>query len=198
MGQSLAKQDLVYQLAEKRVSDLLESIASHLNTSSCLSDNLIHDLRVCVKRLRALLQLYRPCCDKGGIKQVEQEVKAVANAFASQRDTLVQYQLLCKAINEISEYSKRDFSPLHHYFEHILTEKKLHSSELDIDRAFKHALKKWRKTLKLSKRKKVNAGLSYTHDICFKLSHRAIATGKDALYHECRKWLKYYQYQLKL
>ncbi len=198
MSQSIAKQDLVYKLAEKRVNSLLSDIAAHLATSEELSDELVHDLRVCVKRLRALLQLYRPCCNKQVIKQIDHDIKAIANAFSGQRDMVVQYQLLSKAMEEINQQSQHDFAPLRAYFLRVMTQEKIESPELMVDLAFKRALKKWHKHLTINKRKIVDSGLRYTHDQCYKRAHRAIATGQDALYHAARKWIKYYLYQLKL
>lgn len=198
MSQSIAKQDLVFKLAQKRVNSLLSDVASHLATSGELSDKLIHDVRVCVKRLRALLQLYRPCCNKQTIKRIDHDIKAIANAFAGQRDMVVQYQLLSSAIDEIQQNHQHDFAPLRAYFLRVMKQEKAASPTLMVDKAFKRALKKWQKHLKMTGRKSVDSGLHYTHDQCYTLAHRAIATGQDALYHAARKWIKYYLYQLKL
>ncbi len=197
MGQSLAKQDVIYKLAEKRVNVLLSEISEHLNTASELSDNLIHELRVCVKRLRALLQLYQPSAKQRDIKKLDHDIKRIANAFSGKRDIVVQHQLLSKAINEIGHH-EGEFQLLIDHFQNLLTQENITSQVLVVDKAFKRVLKKWHQHLKMTKRKSVDAGLTHTHDQCYLLAHRAIATGNDEAYHAARKWIKYYLYQLKL
>lgn len=197
MGQSLSKQDVIYKLAEKRVNVLMSEISEYLKTAGELSDTLIHELRVCVKRLRALLQLYQPSAKQRDIKKLDHDIKRIANAFSGKRDIVVQYQLLSKAINRIGHH-QGEFQLLTDYFQNLLTQEKAIAPELVVDKAFKRVLKKWHQQLKMTKRKSIDAGLSHTHDQCYQLAHRAIATGNDEAYHAARKWIKYYLYQLKL
>lgn len=197
MGQSLAKQDVIYKLAETRVNVLLSDISEHLETAEALSDSLIHELRVCVKRLRALLQLYHPSAKQRDIKKLDHDIKRIANAFSGKRDIVVQYHLISKAIEDIGHHHG-EFQLLIEYFQNLITQEKTSPPKLDLDKAFKCVLKKWHLRFKMNKRKGVSAGLSHTHHQCYQLAHRAIATGNDEAYHAARKWIKYYLYQLKL
>lgn len=194
MSQATSKQDLIYKLARTRVKKLLAEISA--SSDATLSDTLIHEIRVCVKRLRALVQLYQPFCSKTDIKTVDRTIKDIAKAYAGQRDAVVQYALLCKAISEINQ---QDFQPLKAYFSEQISTAQTHDSDMImVDQAFKHVLKVWKQTLSTNKSTNFNSGIDYTYRKCRNLSHKAIATDNDALYHASRKWIKYYFYQLKL
>ena len=46
----------------------------------------VHDMRVATRRLRAAIEVFRPCFPKGEGKAVLQEVKALADALGERRD----------------------------------------------------------------------------------------------------------------
>lgn len=198
MAQSLEKVDVIYHLAEKRVNVLLAALAENQKTASELSDSLIHEVRVCVKRLRALLQLYHPTANKETLKTLDRDIKNIAKAFSNKRDMVVQYHLLSQAITALSPRHQIDFDILDCYFQRLLSQEKSSPPKLVVDKAFKRILKKWRQHLPPQKRKAIKAGLDHTHQQSDQLAQHAIATGQDAAYHAARKWIKYYAYQLKL
>ncbi len=54
----------------------------------------VHAMRVATRRLRAVLEIYRPCFDPATYGPVLRDVKAVADALGARRDPDVQLQAL--------------------------------------------------------------------------------------------------------
>jgi CHAD domain-containing protein len=50
----------------------------------------VHDMRVAARRLRAVLEVYRPCFPRKRVRAVLREVKALADALGERRDPDVQ------------------------------------------------------------------------------------------------------------
>jgi CHAD domain-containing protein len=54
----------------------------------------VHTMRVATRRLRAVLEIYRPCFDREAYAPVLRDVKALADALGARRDPDVQLQAL--------------------------------------------------------------------------------------------------------
>lgn len=54
----------------------------------------VHAMRVATRRLRAVLEIYRPCFDQDHYKPVLRDVKALADALGARRDPDVQLEAL--------------------------------------------------------------------------------------------------------
>jgi len=54
----------------------------------------VHAMRVATRRLRAVLEIYRPCFDQDDYKPVLLDVKALADALGARRDPDVQLEAL--------------------------------------------------------------------------------------------------------
>ncbi len=54
----------------------------------------VHAMRVATRRLRAVLEIYRPCFDQDYYKPVLRDVKALADALGARRDPDVQLEAL--------------------------------------------------------------------------------------------------------
>ncbi len=54
----------------------------------------VHRMRVASRRLRAVLELYRPCFDQAAFRPVLRDVKALADALGARRDPDVQLEAL--------------------------------------------------------------------------------------------------------
>ena len=104
MSPSKSQQDPILALARQRVAKILKQIHAEAPASVeppyALSPRLVHSVRVCTKQLRALLPLYRPVLSKSRIRTVDQAVKALAKAYAGQRDAQVQYETLCWMVEQ--------------------------------------------------------------------------------------------------
>ncbi len=56
----------------------------------------VHAMRVATRRLRAVLEIYRPCFDPAAYKPVLRDVKALADALGARRDPDVQLEALVR------------------------------------------------------------------------------------------------------
>jgi CHAD domain-containing protein len=63
----------------------------------------VHDLRVASRRLRAVLEVFRPCFPKGKYKAAVSELKALADALGERRDRDVQLEALTAFASELDE-----------------------------------------------------------------------------------------------
>jgi CHAD domain-containing protein len=195
MKKKVLERDLVYDIAKEQVNALRKAIAHSPDTSS---DELIHELRVCIKKLRALLQLYRPISKRVDIQSLDQCVKEIAHNYSNQRDAVVQYDLLCQIIKQIGSHKKQLMQPLHDYFLTLIQENKEQSISANVDVKFDYVLKVWKEKLNPDITLKLNQGLDLSYRKSLKLAHRAVKSDHIETYHQCRKWVKYYLYQLKL
>ena len=80
--------DVPYAAAAARVvsvraAEVLEHSAGVLDVSEI---ERVHDMRVATRRLRAALEVFRPCFPKDEVKAALREVKAIADALGERRD----------------------------------------------------------------------------------------------------------------
>jgi CHAD domain-containing protein len=182
--------DPLYLAARQRVRLALLPVVS----GSPLDADTIHQLRVCCKRLRALLQLYRPYTGHQRLRQLDQQIRLIAKSLAGRRDLHVQQQL----ISQLARDLERPLSP-------ALNSQLLQSSgnhslvAADNERiiaAFAAILSDW-PHCDSGRRDAWAAGLARTRKRARSLARRACNSDQDALFHRCRKWTKYYLYQLE-
>lgn len=74
-----------------RAEELFDHAAGVLDTDDI---ERVHAMRVATRRLRAVLEIYRPCFDPAAAKPVLQDVKALADALGARRDPDVQLATL--------------------------------------------------------------------------------------------------------
>ncbi|MEH6490882.1 CHAD domain-containing protein [Halopseudomonas sp.] len=194
MKHSADKTDAIFQAARKQVRKALKALPA----GATPSDEDIHAIRVCSKKLRALLQLYRPGCAKADIKQVEQGLKQLAASYAGLRDAHVQEKTLGRLITCLPPQQQAEAQPL---FAYLAAETSASSSQVspqDPHQGFAEILADWQAKLKLNHRKDPAKGLDYTYRRARALALEAHGGGEDETYHQCRKWSKYYLYQAQL
>lgn len=80
--------DLPYALAAARVVSVrADELIEHAHDVLDMGDiERLHDMRVATRRLRAALEIFRPCFPAGEFKQALREVKALADALGERRD----------------------------------------------------------------------------------------------------------------
>ena len=71
------------RIVRQRTDELFEHADTVLDTSDI---ELVHDMRVASRRLRAVLEIFEPCFPQGDFKTVLREVKALADALGERRD----------------------------------------------------------------------------------------------------------------
>ncbi len=74
-----------------RTQELFDSQEGVLDTGEI---ERVHAMRVATRRLRAVLELYRPCFDPSRYAPVLRDVKALADALGARRDPDVQLEAL--------------------------------------------------------------------------------------------------------
>ncbi|WJG08601.1 CHAD domain-containing protein [Aliiglaciecola sp. LCG003] len=198
MKKSSIKSDPLIKLAKKRVNALQKAMADSQASSNDLSVEAVHELRVCSKNLRALLQLYRPFCNKIILNNVEQLVKALADSYAGQRDADVQYELVCQAIEALAKLNDKTKQFLLRYFVELRHHANEKSRIADVRAQLEQLLLVWKQELTLSLMTDCSQGLQFSYQKSRKLALKAAITDKDDKYHQCRKWVKYYLYQSRM
>tara|TARA_R110000751_G_scaffold62027_1_gene128344 strand:- start:432 stop:1265 length:834 start_codon:yes stop_codon:yes gene_type:complete len=194
MKQTAAKPDPIFKSARKQVRKALKA----LPPGATPSDEDIHAIRVCSKKLRALLQLYRPGCAGADIKQVERRLKQLAASYAGLRDAHVQEKTLTRLITRLPPQQQAEMQPLFAYFAAAASAAGGQVTPEDPHQGFADILADWKTSLKLKHRKDPVKGLDYTYRRARSLALAAHESGEDETYHQCRKWSKYYLYQAQL
>jgi CHAD domain-containing protein len=87
-----------------RARELAELSANVLDTSDI---ERLHDMRVATRRLRAALEIFRPCFPRKRYKAALSEVKALADALGERRDR----DVMIAALGEFSEAMGRSDRP---------------------------------------------------------------------------------------
>jgi CHAD domain-containing protein len=72
---------------EVRAQELFDQADGVLDVSDI---ERVHDMRVATRRLRAALEIYEPCFDRGSYTPVLRDVKRLADALGARRDPDVQ------------------------------------------------------------------------------------------------------------
>lgn len=194
MDKPLPKSDPVFKCAKKRVSKMLDE----LDGSEVLTDDQVHDVRVCTKKLRALLQLYRPACRKAGLKTVDHAIRDLARTLSSARDAHVQHAMLERMVQAFGqEYQGNLHLLLEHYGVDDASDVSMPQTR-EVREGFEHLLVTWRGQLHLKGKPDIGQGLEFAYKHARKLAYEAESSDDDELYHECRKWVKYFHYQLQL
>ncbi|MEL0166776.1 MAG: CHAD domain-containing protein [Pseudomonadaceae bacterium] len=180
--------DPLYQAARHHVRAALLPIVN----GAAPDADAIHQLRVCCKRLRALLQLYRPYAGHSRLRQLDRQLRQIAKALAGRRDLHVQQQLIKQLASELD-------APLNPTLNSQLLQtspvRPLNADDNEhIIAAFAAVLVDWPHSAN-GVTDHWQAGLQRTIKRARKLARRACNSDQDALYHRCRKWTKYALYQ---
>lgn len=75
--------DVAARVLEVRTDELIEHSENVLDVNDIEG---VHDMRVATRRLRAAIEVFRPCFPKGEAKAALSEVKALADALGERRD----------------------------------------------------------------------------------------------------------------
>jgi CHAD domain-containing protein len=79
------------QAVEVRAAEVLEHSRGVLDTRDI---ERVHAMRVATRRLRAALEIFKPCFPRSSYKAVLKEVKALADALGERRDSDVAIEML--------------------------------------------------------------------------------------------------------
>lgn len=160
-----------------------------------ISDEAIHQLRVCMKRQRAALQLYRHDASTGKkAQQIRDHCRALANSLAQSRDTRVMLKLLSQ-LNEI--IPSASFKSLSHGLvsqkSHACNGTQIRGKWSSIKKEIIHQTWSEKETLK-----NIQQLLIKEYPKLQKQSLHAIKSSKPETLHACRKQIKQWCYQREL
>lgn len=203
------KEDCVMSLAvslEKNLNKQIQKIAKkHMEHIIALCDDktlsqdkAIHQIRRRFKKLRALIHLLQNDLSKSFFKKQNRIFKECAHSFSASRDQKVLGDTYLEII--------RKYTLDEQTYDAILQAIRSSKPSLDADQSFlniKERLQKNLKTLKHYKlRKNTKAHflscLKKTYQKTDKLRKTAIKKKSDFYFHEWRKWVNYYGFQLFL
>lgn len=180
--------DPLYQAARHHVRCALLPIVN----GTAPDADAIHQLRVCCKRLRALLQLYRPYAGHHRLRQLDQQLRQIAKALAGSRDLHVQQQLIKQLASSLDTPLSPTLNSRLMQTSHTRAPSSADSEHLIA--AFAAVLANWPHSASGTV-DHWHVGLQRTFKQARKLARRACNSDQDALYHRCRKWTKYALYQ---
>lgn len=83
LSRELAYGEVAARVLEVRTAELIDHAAGVLDVTDI---ERVHDMRVATRRLRAALEVFRPCFPPGASKGALKEVKKIADALGERRD----------------------------------------------------------------------------------------------------------------
>lgn len=83
LGPDMPMREAAARTIEVRTGEVFDYAANVLDTSDI---ERVHDMRVATRRLRAALEVFRPCFPKDEYKAVLRDVKELADALGARRD----------------------------------------------------------------------------------------------------------------
>lgn len=194
MSKDKTKHDPILKVGEKVIANTLR----RLQQGQPPSPEQVHELRVCTKKVRALLQLYRPFCGKTSIKNVEQKVKKLADGYSGFRDAQVLEETLVRLTQLYGQDQQQDVQLLLTYFAERNQKVQSKPPSLDPVKTLKNIEDTWKSKIRPKGKASFDVGMEYSYQKARKLAFAAESTDQDDTYHECRKWVKYYLYQLQM
>lgn len=189
----MSNDDPIYTIAKQTIDQALQAPWS----KPPLDGEAVHELRVLSKKLRGLLRLCLPHVKKSLVKHSDQQLQQFADHYAESRDAAVLHDTLTQLISRHEQQAGGATGELCDYFaKRAATEQSL--SNTSPDEHLKLIVQDW----PILKRKKtgpaLTEGINFTYSKAQELARQAEISAADDDYHRCRKWLKYYMYQIEL
>lgn len=192
MKKDKRKHDPIFKAGQKAIAKTQKQLSEH----APLTPEQVHEVRICTKKVRALLQLYRPFCGKTAIKAVEQKVKKLADGLAGSRDAHVLQQTLSQLAKAYG--SDQDIQPLMEYFAQLNEKAQRTAPTVHPAKSLKNIEEAWKNKIRPKREPDFDEGMEFSYQKARKLAFDAESSDQDETYHECRKWAKYYLYQLQM
>jgi CHAD domain-containing protein len=187
------------------VDELIKSAIACIEEPSREREEDLHQVRLAIKRLRAILRLLQPLVSKTFFKRENARLRSAARRLARLRDLAVARRTLEQVTDKLASHSQD--AAVQEVFESFLAQTPA-SSHYDEDRetALRHAARALAQThrafhaLSLPDRgwKTIEPGLKKLYRQNRTWMKCASSSDKDEDFHEWRKRVKYYFYLLKM
>src|SRR3981081_363807 len=201
----LCRNESVSAGLRRTVDELIKSALACIKEPSTDREEDLHQVRLAIKRLRAILRLLRPLVSKTYFKRENARLRTAARRLARFRDLAVARRTLEQVTDKLASHSQD--AAVREVFESFLAQTPA-SSHYDEDRetALRLAARALVRTrhafhaLSLPDRgwKTIEPGLKKLYRRNRMWMKRALSSDKDEDFHEWRKWAKYYFYLLKM
>ncbi|MDQ1326326.1 MAG: hypothetical protein QG564_1451 [Campylobacterota bacterium] len=176
----------------------MEHIIALCDDKTLSQDKAIHQIRRRFKKLRALAHLMENDLPKSFFKKQNRIFKECAHSFSAARDQKVLGDMYHKIVQKYNLDEQT--------YNQILQAIRSSKPPLDANQSFLNIKKRLQENLKTVKYYKLKKNTKAHFLSCLKKTHqktdklRKIAIDKkiDSYFHEWRKWLNYYGYQLSL
>jgi CHAD domain-containing protein len=187
------------------VDELIKSAIACIKEPSREREEDLHQVRLAIKRLRAILRLLRPLVSKTFFKRENARLRSAARRLARLRDLAVARRTLEQVTDKLASHSQD--AAVQEVFESFLAQSPA-SSHYDEDR--ETALRLAARTLALTRHafhalplpdrswKTIEPGLKKLYRQNRTWMKCASSSDKDEDFHEWRKRVKYYFYLLKM
>lgn len=98
----------------------------------------------------------------------------------------------------LGQQSGSDIEDLRSYFNRAREQVISQHSYSDTESRLKQILEYWDVTLATGSSPECQQGIDFTYRKARELADSALSTGDDGAHHQCRKWVKYYLFQLQM
>ncbi|MDX1694936.1 MAG: CHAD domain-containing protein [Ketobacteraceae bacterium] len=159
-----------------------------------MAEESIHQLRVCTKRLRAYLRVYPPATDISGANQ---ELKCLADSYASVRDAQVAFKTLNALIADWPDKKRKKYREVIDFIAHQKRSVEGGLTPREPHEAFECILLHWPSSESQEEPGGYTRdGLDRLYQKARQLGNKALQSDADEPYHRWRKWVKYWLYCL--
>src|SRR3984893_2317391 len=186
------------------VDELIKSAIACIKEPSTEREEDLHQVRLAIKRLRAILQLLRPLVSKTFFKRENARLRSAARRLARLRDLAVARRTLEQVTDKLASHSQD--AAVQEVFESFLAQTPASHYDEDRETALRLAARALAQTrrafhaLRLPDRgwKTIEPGLKKLYRRNRTCMKHASSSDKDEDFHEWRKRVKYYFYLLKM
>ncbi len=190
-------QDTVRLKAVEKIRETLSNWDQHP-----MAEDSIHQLRVCTKRLRAFLRVYPSSVD---IAPASQDLKLLADSYASVRDAQVSYATLNQLIQGWSDKKRKKHREVIDFIAHQKRQQEAEVTPREPHQALEQVMLNWPRLEAATGTDNDKApddaavtaeGMKRLYQKARQLGHKALQSDKDEAFHAWRKWVKYWLYCL--
>ncbi len=177
-----------------KISPVVDQQLDRLRLPAPLDDETVHDFRVLCKQLRALLQLYRSERSAKQIQLLDKQLKVIARSFSGARDSVVIADAML-ALGEDSQENLQQIVPVVAALQRHKDQVK--PDQVEVAAQLDSLMQQWWASLACDKASFAETGMVACYKKARALANKVLSRGDDEVFHQWRKWAKYWLYQLQ-
>ncbi len=182
----------------ERVAQELRELSRELRKKPLMDSEQVHELRLCMKRTRACLRLYKKSLSGEEFALIDEALKAVAKSFSAHRDAEVQAGLVAMLVSELG-FSEAQVCLINSALrDHWQVQVPDEPDYIVASANLLLVIDSWQTSLRQPDQAFIMKGIVNTYRKARLLGKEAVHEAEPEYFHRWRKWTKYYLFQLKL